>query len=385
MKTTVLFLAMLAMTAFLPPSANQSDEPPTCTDCLFDKLPAGLSHRLTIAPDTVRGQRIRLTGTVFLSDGVTPAAGVLLYAYHTNAAGRYPKHGSEDKRSYAWWHGYLRGWLRTDAKGRYEISTIKPGMYPTRDAPAHIHAIVKAPMQHSAYWISDFVFQGDPQLTDSYWYKLEQREGLVRYGGVALQKGRDGVAEGHRDLVLHAAYDRDSRSSGLVVGEECPAFDPVHVWGPDKGTKTCPMCKYGHRTAGVMAWLSDDDWDNAAQLAVFLEKQMQRRGADRFKAFLIYTNPKKRPLPEVQQQLTAFAKQHGLRELSVLYVPSLTDKQTSYLYRINPNTRNTLLIYNKRRVVDKFVNLSALTQKGSYENLNNLLASINQVAGPLAR
>ena len=69
----------------------------------------------------------------------------------------------------------------------------------------------------------------------------------------------------------------------------------------------------------------------------------------------------------------------------MLYVPSLTDKQTSYLYRINPNTRNTLLIYNKRRVVDKFVNLSALTQKGSYENLNNLLASINQVAGPLAR
>ncbi|OIN59856.1 dioxygenase family protein [Arsenicibacter rosenii] len=384
MKTTSFLLMILAITAFSSRMAMPPDEPPTCTDCLFDKLPGHLSHRLTIAPDTVRGQRIRITGTVYLSDGVTPAAGVLLYAYHTNAAGKYPKRGNEEKRSYAWWHGYLRGWLRTDAKGRYEINTIKPGMYPTRDAPAHIHAVVKAPMQTSAYWISDFVFQGDPQLTDTYWYRLEQREGLVRYKGVALARENDGVWEGHRDLVLHAGYDRDNRSSGLVVGEECPAFDPVHVWGPDQGTKTCPMCKYGHRTAGVMAWLSDNDWDNAAQLAVFLEKQIQRRGADRFKAFLIYTNPRKRPLPEVKQQLAAFSKRYGLRELSVVYVPSLTDKPTSYLYQINPNARNTILIYNKRRVADKFVNLSA-TSGGTYAGLDKVLASINRVAGPPAR
>lgn len=39
--------------------------------------------------------------------------------------------------------------------------------------------------------------------------------------------------------------------SGLNVGDESPAFDPQHAWGPDKGSHACPMCKYGYHP-GVM-------------------------------------------------------------------------------------------------------------------------------------
>lgn len=28
--------------------------------------------------------------------------------------------------------------------------------------------------------------------------------------------------------------------SGIKVGDMVPAFDPMHVAGPDKGTNTCP-------------------------------------------------------------------------------------------------------------------------------------------------
>jgi protocatechuate 3,4-dioxygenase beta subunit len=344
--------------------SHQTD-PPDCQECLFDEVPRHVSWRVTIPSDTVRGRRIKLSGTVFRSDGKTPAAGTLLYVYHTNATGRYAKLGTEDRRSYAWWHGYLRGWLKTDAQGRYEINTIRPAPYPTRDEPAHIHAVARAPGQQSQP-VSEFVFRDDPLVTDSYWYRGETREGQVRYAGVTLKPGRSGVLDGHRDLVLHPAFDPDGRHSGLLVGTECPAFDPQHAWGADRGTHACPMCKYGYRTAGVLAWFGDDDWGTMARLAFSLEREIERRGAG-FRAFLVYTNPKKEPAAEVTRRLEAFARANGLRNVALLHVPSPDDKPSSFLYRINPRARNTILLYRQRRVVGKFVNWVP-TQQASLES-----------------
>ncbi len=39
------------------------------------------------------------------------------------------------------------------------------------------------------------------------------------------------------------------------------------------------------------------------------------------------------------------------------YVPSANDKATdTYLNRINPATENTFIVYNNRKIADKFVN-----------------------------
>ncbi|MCY7352797.1 MAG: hypothetical protein LH606_19415, partial [Cytophagaceae bacterium] len=267
----------------------------------------------------------------------------------------------------------LRGWLKTDANGRYEINTIKPAPYPGGTEPAHIHAMVKAPNQTEAYWLHDFLFKGDPFLTDTYWYHAEMVSGNLRYEGITLKAGSGSVLQGTRNIVLHPHYDRDGQNSGLLVGENCPAFDPTHVWGPDKGSRTCPMCKYGARTGGVMAWLGDDDWANAGKLALFLEKEIQQRGSQRFKGFLIYTNPKNRPKADVEKQLQAFAEQYHLREVSVVHVPSVDDKKTSFLYSINPRSENTIMVYHRRRVAEKFVNFSA-----TEANLQRILAVVNK-------
>ncbi|HVK97229.1 MAG TPA: hypothetical protein VM368_05395, partial [Flavisolibacter sp.] len=91
-----------------------------------------------------------------------PAGGVILYVYHTNAKGVYPKLGSETgwgKR-----HGYYRGWIKTGADGQYTFYTSKPGHYPSRSDPAHIHFLVKEPDKNE-YFISDINFDDDPLLT----------------------------------------------------------------------------------------------------------------------------------------------------------------------------------------------------------------------------
>ena len=73
------------------------------------------------------------------------------------------------------------------------------------------------------------MFQDDPLLTDSYWYNVEQSEGFLRYGGVALTNQDDALV-GRRDIFLLPQFDRSATQSGLRINSDCPAFDPYHVW-----------------------------------------------------------------------------------------------------------------------------------------------------------
>ena len=343
--------------------------PPTCDCCVFDeKTP--VSWQTRVAPDTAQGQPLQISGTVYESDGKMPAPNVLMYFYHTNARGYYAKFGTEPRSSHAWWHGYSRGWLRTDAKGRYRINTIRPAPYPRQAIPAHIHFYVRAPSQRTCYYLSDFVFQDDPLVTDSYWYKVEQSEGFVRYGGVVLTN-QNGTLTGQRDLVLLPQFDRLPKQSGLPIGSDCPAFDPYHVWGPDRGKRTCPMCAYGSGE-GVMIWTRSVASDTLRKAAMFWEGQLRRRGSRPLKAFIIYTNPDQKPASEVRQLLTDFAERTGLREVAVLYVRSPDEKSTAFLYAINPAVTTTVLLYKRRKVVGKLINpsISATSLAQQLQNLD---------------
>ena len=345
-------------------SAPAVANPPDCDCCVFDERHP-TSWQTRIAPDTAKGQPLTISGTVYESDGKTPARNVLMYFYHTNAQGRYAKLGTENRSSHAWWHGYCRGWLKTNDAGQYQITTIRPGPYPNRDIPAHIHFYVNAPTQKTCYYLSDFVFADDPLVTESYWYKTEISEGFLRYGGVPLTNRHDTLV-GHRDIRLLPQYDRKPAQSGLLVGDECPAFDPAHVWGPDRGKRTCPMCAYG-RGKGVMIWTKSVSSDTLRRIAQFWEAELQKPtaglpGAGPLNAFIIYTNPDRKPARDVEQMLETFANEAGLHKVAVLYVPSPTDRKTALLYNVNPAVAITILGYKHRRVVSKFIDPSATEQ-----------------------
>ena len=139
------------------------------------------------------GPKLKLTGTIYQADGKTPAAGVILYIYHTNQEGIYPTKGGE--QGWGLRHGYLRGWIKSGADGKYTFYTLRPGAYPERSSPAHIHATIKEPGVQE-YYIDDYEFEDDP---------LVQKEGRgAPRGGsglVALQKeGELWVAR--RDIIL---------------------------------------------------------------------------------------------------------------------------------------------------------------------------------------
>jgi protocatechuate 3,4-dioxygenase beta subunit len=187
-------------------------------------------------------------------------------------------------------------------------------------------------------------------------YNVEQY-GHPRDKGVALVLNGNGIWEGKKDFVLYAQYDKTSASSGLLKDEECPAFGPRHVWGRDKGSTACPMCKYGYGQ-GIMAWINTDSWSNITKLATFLDRKIEEQGADKLRAFLIFMNPERLNPVALEKRLQQFAKENKLKHVAVLCIPSPQDEKSAGLYRINPNkgTRNTVFIYKSRRVFDKYVN-----------------------------
>jgi protocatechuate 3,4-dioxygenase, beta subunit len=140
-----------------------------------------LTSMMQIAPPAGGGERLVISGTMFLADGRTPARDVVLFAYHTNAKGVYVKRGDTP-------YG-LSGRLKTDANGRYRIETIRPGGYPGRRDPAHIHLV----LEPAKTYIDEIVFDDDPR-TDSV-------RGKRGYAIVKVVK-RNGVWTGTHNIVL---------------------------------------------------------------------------------------------------------------------------------------------------------------------------------------
>lgn len=141
-----------------------------------------------------KGTRLAVNGVVYKQDG-TPAPGVIIYIYHTNQDGIYPKNNNDTgwgKR-----HGYLRGWLKTNEKGEYKFFTLKPGSYPQGRNPAHIHVTIKEPGLN-AYWIDEFLFDDDPYLTAGERKNLRNRCG----SGILKTKDVGNMLKAERNIYL---------------------------------------------------------------------------------------------------------------------------------------------------------------------------------------
>lgn len=183
-----------------------------CEGCeaVFEGLPAVLGPSSRIAPVGEPGEPLVIEGGV--SDGAGRAVGgVIVYAYHTDASGRYPidvnEAGQERFRGQAAYrHGRLRGWARTGEDGRYRFDTIRPAAYPDGGTPEHVHMHVIEPGR-CTYYVDDVLFDDDQLLTDAV------RRSLV------LGRGGSGVAHPVRDAAGRWRVTRD-----LVLGAAIPGY-----------------------------------------------------------------------------------------------------------------------------------------------------------------
>lgn len=148
-----------------------------------------------LAPSDIAGDRLRIEGQVRDAQGGL-AEGVIVYAYQTDATGRYPQPNGllPSLRP----HGSLRAWARTDAQGRYAFDTVRPGAYPERTEPQHVHMHLIEPGR-CTYYLDDLVFDDDPLLTGRH-----RREPALARGGSGIVSPRWDGERWHvrRDLQL---------------------------------------------------------------------------------------------------------------------------------------------------------------------------------------
>lgn len=177
----------------------------SCEDCAaiydspfpFNQLPATLEF----VDFKEKGPKMLVNGIVYQRDGRTPAANVVIYVYHTDQKGVYPR--APGATGYAQRHGYIRGWLKTGADGRYSFKTLRPANYPNSRIPAHIHITVKEPGK-TAYWMDEFMFSDDPYLP-----AVDSRERKFPKGGDGILKlvNKNGLLTANRDIILGLNID----------------------------------------------------------------------------------------------------------------------------------------------------------------------------------
>lgn len=122
---------------------------------------AGAPERSSLWEPGMAGQKLVITGRV-LNTRCEPLSHATLDAWQCDAQGVY------DNTGY-----HLRGKLKTDAKGRYELTTILPPPYKVaadRSRPAHIH--LKLSGEGTKVLTTQLYFDGDKWNTvDRAWRK----------------------------------------------------------------------------------------------------------------------------------------------------------------------------------------------------------------------
>ncbi|MEM9301702.1 MAG: hypothetical protein AAGE01_06305 [Pseudomonadota bacterium] len=168
-----------------------------CQGCeqAFAGMPEALSERARIGAADENGEPMTVTGAVRDAAG-QPAPGIIVYAYQTDSGGIYPKAATA--------RGGLRAWVRTDMAGRYRFDTIRPGAYPGRQVPQHIHMHVIEPGL-ATYYLASIEFEDDPLLMDH--HRRRHTSGRGGSGLAMPRRDDDGRWHVERDITLRLNLD----------------------------------------------------------------------------------------------------------------------------------------------------------------------------------
>ena len=152
---------------------------------------------VTLTPKGETGEPLEVSGVVYESDGKTPAIGVKVLAYHTDAKGHYSEGGQDRERA------KFSGTATTGRDGAYRFRTIWPGPYPGGRTPRHVHfELTAADGRRSS---SELQFADDPILDSDARAagRAATRRGDRFHEVQEAPRGSDGVRRARFDLKLH--------------------------------------------------------------------------------------------------------------------------------------------------------------------------------------
>ena len=135
---------------------------------IYDYSESELNNTFSIPDYEAKSNPLKISGTVYLSDGITPAKDVILFINQSDDNGNYEMMTHLKKRFV-----HHRGWVKTDTDGKYTFYTFIPGSDRHSTALKSIHLVIKEPNEAERNG-DDFLFDNDPRLTNSCRKRLEK-------------------------------------------------------------------------------------------------------------------------------------------------------------------------------------------------------------------
>jgi len=161
---------------------------------VYDYTEARLNNTDTIPGFESKPNKLKITGTIYESDGITPAKDIILYIDQADENGDFDLRYSNEKR-----YVYNRGWIKTDADGTYTFYTYIPGNDRRYNQMQQLFPIIKEPSK-DAYEIASFLFDEDPFLTKTCRKRMAKKGDLSR---ILKLKNIDGIYVVEKDIILN--------------------------------------------------------------------------------------------------------------------------------------------------------------------------------------
>lgn len=160
---------------------------------IYDRAEDQLSNTDTIPDFRSKVNKLKLTGTVYQSDGVTPAKDVIIFIEQPDENGDFDLRRSGDDR-----YVFHRSWVKTDADGKYTFYTFVPGNDRRYNQMSQIFPIIKEKSKEEVQ-LASLLFDNDPLLTKRCRKRLTKKGGEKR---ILTTTSKDGLLIAEKDIVL---------------------------------------------------------------------------------------------------------------------------------------------------------------------------------------
>ncbi|WP_111682585.1 hypothetical protein [Winogradskyella tangerina] len=160
---------------------------------IYDRAEDQLTHTDTIPDFRSKTNKLKLTGVVYQSDGVTPAKDVIIYIEQPNENGDFDLRKTGDER-----YVFHRSWVKTDSDGKYTFYTFIPGGDRRYNQMQQIFPIIKESTKEEQQ-LESLLFDNDPLLTKRCRKQLAKKGDV---GRILTTKKEDGILVARKDIVL---------------------------------------------------------------------------------------------------------------------------------------------------------------------------------------
>lgn len=99
-----------------------------------------------------------------------------------------------------------------------------------------------------------------------------------------------------------------------------------------------------------------------ASFAKKLESEIKKRGENNLRVYLVYMNPfysqnSEPGIERLRKKIRQRCDEEGLKKVSMLWVSNPMDVKSCGLYKINPEAKNTVFVYENNKINSKWVNI----------------------------